>query len=528
MSRYLSNYSLFLPYPAKFPIIQHINRRTLAHFYKIFVLIVFGLISNRVAAQPSFIINNQFATARENHLQKGDDSTSAMVIQQGGFKTSKTAILPVTLTTQFNSHHPYGYNDASFIPATGLQTQLTFGANVKAGPVKLQLQPELVYAANPSYPANGSYGYSSGKPYTKLYGGQSTLSISASAFSVGVSTANKWWGPGVTNALIMSNNAPGFANIYIKTHRPAKTPIGNFEFELIGGRLETDSTLPYENFHLKSSPNLRNSWRYINAYILSYNPKWLPGVYVGLIRSLQKYGPGIAEGKGSFTNKYIPIVTKTFQKKNDWGDDTLSIDQVASFFVRIVFPKSKSELYVEYGKNDYGERTRDYLMAPTHSVAHIVGFKKIVTLNNNRYLNLGIELTQMSQSPDAILRTAGNWYVHGQIGQGYTNYNQIMGVGSGFGANKQIVMGTWVSGNNRIGLFIEKTNRDPENRSIQWVDMVFGIAPQVTLKNIVLAAQFVFISSKNYAWEKDNNLSNFHAKLAVSYPINYAIKNTKN
>jgi hypothetical protein len=38
----------------------------------------------------------------------------------------------------------------------------------------------------------------------------------------------------------------------------------------------------------------------------------------------------------------------------------------------------------------------------------------------------------------------------------------------------------------------------------------------------------VFISSKNYAWENDNNLLNFHAKLAVSYPINYAIKNTKN
>jgi hypothetical protein len=95
----------------------------------------------------------------------------------------------------------------------------------------------------------------------------------------------------------MSNNAPGFANIFIKTNRPAKTPIGNFEFELMGGRLESDNTLPYENFHVKPSPNLRNSWRYVNAYILSYSPKWLPGVYVGLIRSLQKYGPGIAEGK---------------------------------------------------------------------------------------------------------------------------------------------------------------------------------------------------------------------------------------
>jgi hypothetical protein len=485
--------------------------------------------SNRLVAQSSsFIISNKYQSAKEAQFITGKDSTASMVIQSGEAVAQKSILLPIILTTQYNSHHPYGYNDCSFIPASGLQTQLSIGVALRAGPVQLNLQPELIQASNPTYPTNVGYGYSSGKPYTKLYGGQSSLSVRASAFSVGISTANKWWGPGNTSALIMSNNAPGFANIFIKTHRPAKTPIGNFEFELIGGRLESDSTLPYENFHLRASPNLRNSWRYINAYILSYNPKWLPGVYLGLIRSLQKYGPGIAEGKGSFTNKYIPIVTKTFQKKNDWGDDTLSIDQVASFFVRIAFPKSKSELYVEYGKNDYGERTRDYLMAPTHSVAHIVGFKKIVTLNKNKYLNLGIEFTQMSQSPDAILRSAGNWYVHGQIGQGYTNYNQIMGAGSGFGANKQIVMGTYINGNNRLGVFIEKTNRDPENRSIQWVDMAYGIAPQYTLHNVTLAAQFVFINSKNYAWEKDNKLLNFHAKLAVNYPINYAIKNTKN
>jgi hypothetical protein len=492
-------------------------------------LFAFGFISNWLAGQPlSFIINNKYQTAKETQFITGKDSTKSMVILSGEADIKKSIVLPISVTTQYNSHHPYGYNDGSFIPASRLQTQFSFGVALKLGPINLNLQPELIYAANPTYSSNGSYGYSSGKPYTRLYAGQSTLSVRASAFSVGVSSANKWWGPGNTNVLIMSNNAPGFANVFIKTHRPAKTPIGNFEFELIGGRLETDSTLPYENFHLRASPNLRNSWRYINAYILSYNPKWLPGVYVGLIRSLQRYGPDVVNGAGDFSSKYLAIVTKALQKKNDWGDDTLNTDQLASFFVRIAFPKSKAELYVEYGKNDYGERTRDYLMAPTHSVAHIVGFKKIVTLNKNKYLNLGIEFTQMSQSPDAILRTAGNWYVHGIVYQGYTNYNQIMGAGSGFGANKQIVMGTYINGNNRLGLFIEKTNRDPENRSIFWTDMAYGIAPQVTIKNIVLAAQFVFINSKNYAWEKDNNLSNFHAKLAVSYPINYPSKNAKN
>jgi hypothetical protein len=484
---------------------------------------------NRVAAQPSsFIIHSKYQTAKETQFITGKDSTTSMVMQSGEAHVQKSMLLPVTLTTQYNSHHPYGYNDGSFIPASGLQTQLSFGVALRAGPVHLNLQPEFVHAANPTYLANGAYGYSSGKAYTKLYGGQSTLSINASAFSVGISSANKWWGPGNTSALIMSNNAPGFTNIFIKTHRPTKTPIGNFEFELIGGRLETDSLLPYENFHLKASPNLRNSWRYLNAYILSYNPKWLPGVYMGLIRSIQQYGPSVVNGVGNFSSKYLPIITKTFQKKNDSVENFLITDQVASFFVRIAFPKSKAELYVEYGKNDYGERTRDYLIAPTHSVAHIVGFKKIITLTKNKYLNLGIEFTQMSQSPDALLRDAGNWYVHSRIGQGYTNYNQIMGAGSGFGANKQIVMGTYIKGNNRLGVFIEKTNRDPENRSIFWIDMAYGIAPQFSLKNILLAGQFVFINSKNYAWENDNNLLNFHAKLAVSYPINYAIKNAKN
>jgi hypothetical protein len=501
----------------------------LAHLPKIFVLLVFGFMFNRVVAQPSsFIISSKYQAAKEAQFITGKDSSGSMLVQSGEADIKKSILLPITLTTQFNSHHPYGYNDGSFIPAMGLQTQLSFGVALKAGPVNLNIQPELIHAGNPTYPTNGSYGYSSGKSYTKLYGGQSTLSVSANSFSVGISTANKWWGPGNTNALIMSNNAPGFANIFIKTHRPAKTPIGNFEFELMGGRLETDSLLPYENFHLKYSPNLRNSWRYINAYILCYSPKWLPGVYVGLIRSIQQYGPSVVNGAGNFSSKYLPIITKTFQKKNDSVENFLITDQVASFFVRIAFPKSKAELYLEYGKNDYGERTRDYLMAPTHSVAHIVGFKKIITLTKINYLNLGIEFTQMSQSPDAILRDAGNWYVHSRIGQGYTNYNQIMGVGSGFGANKQIVMGTYIKGNNRLGVFIEKTNRDPENRSIFWTDMAYGLAPQVTVKNILLTAQFVYINSKNYAWEKDNNLSNFHAKLAVSYPINYTIKKTKN
>ena len=104
-----------------------------------------GFITNRLAAQTSsFIINSKYQIAKETQFITGKDSTHSMVIQSGEADAQKGILLPITFTTQYNSHHPYGYNDASFIPAAGLQSQLTFGANVKVGPVKLQLQPELI------------------------------------------------------------------------------------------------------------------------------------------------------------------------------------------------------------------------------------------------------------------------------------------------------------------------------------------------------------------------------------------------
>ncbi len=89
-----------------------------------------------VSAQPSsFITNNKYQTTKETQFITGKDSTQSMVIQSGEAVAQKSKVLPITLTTQYNSHHPYGYNDASFIPASGLQTQLSFGVALKAGPV---------------------------------------------------------------------------------------------------------------------------------------------------------------------------------------------------------------------------------------------------------------------------------------------------------------------------------------------------------------------------------------------------------
>ncbi|HTM92943.1 MAG TPA: hypothetical protein VL095_11010, partial [Flavisolibacter sp.] len=68
--------------------------------------------------------------------------------------TSKQAIiLPLTFRQQYNTHHPYGFNDGSMIPAKGYQAQLSSGIFLKTGLLSLQLQPEFVFARNNSFPS---------------------------------------------------------------------------------------------------------------------------------------------------------------------------------------------------------------------------------------------------------------------------------------------------------------------------------------------------------------------------------------
>ncbi|MFX6027764.1 hypothetical protein ABTE84_20660, partial [Acinetobacter baumannii] len=41
---------------------------------------------------------------------------------------------------------------------------------------------------------------------------------------------------------LMSNNAPGFWHLTFNSRKPLKTPIGDFEWQLIGGKLVEDTS----------------------------------------------------------------------------------------------------------------------------------------------------------------------------------------------------------------------------------------------------------------------------------------------
>lgn len=425
-------------------------------------------------------------------------------------------ILPVTLTQQFNSHHPYGWNDGAMIAAKGYQSLISAGIYGSFGPLDIQLQPEYVFAANNNYENNNAYGSKPTGSYSKLFAGQSAISLSAGVFSIGYSTKNLWWGPGLRSALLMSNNAPGFGHFFFKTRKPLRTAIGSFEWQLIGGQLNANDKLAYENQHLL--PNtLASKSRYLSGLVISYQPKWMPGLFLGFSRSVQTYSAYNNSSNLGVLEKYIPVLALAVQKKNNFGDDTLNRDQLASFFMRLVFPKAQTEFYIEYGFNDYGVNTRDYLLGPSHSAAYITGIKKIMALRNSARLELGLELTQMSQTPDWMVRSAGNWYAHGQIYEGYSNHNQILGSGAGFGANVQSINATWIKGWKQLGLLIERVDRDPQTHTNKWIDLGIGVLPQWKYQQFVISGLIELIKSRNYTWERSNTIINLHTRVGVQY-----------
>jgi len=483
-------------------------------------------------------------------------------------------VLPLTWKQQFNSDHPEGINDGAMIPARGYQALLTGGVYAKYGIISLQLMPELVYAANKEFDGfpdelnNKVWSvYNSVKnkidlpdkfgdePYKKAFLGQSSLRLNYKSLSLGISNENLWWGPGYKNALLMTNNAPGFKHITFNTTKPIKTPIGKFEWQIIGGRLENSGYYGIDTTKLTLhglKPKMkRDSWRYINAMTVNYQPKWLPGLSLGGVRSFTLYGNDI----NSSYRTYLPLFEPLY--KNDVGGevaDTIASDQIASIYARYLMPESKAEIYLEYGRNDHSWDITDFALEPDHFRAYIFGFRKLITLNKSKseFLDLNTEITQFGRNLSSSLRvknSPASWYTHGQITHGHTHLGQILGSGIGTSSNMQSLSVSWVKDIKRVGLefyrlahdedfwaYISQTTGYGDYRT-HWVDLSGALFADWDYKNFLINLKFQTVGSINYMfyydpipsdppfwWDKGKVRYNIHTELSVTYLFNNKIR----
>lgn len=494
-------------------------------------------------------VTNGFLSSFDSLCEAGNSGalSSSVLLER---KKAQVRLLPPVVTQQFNSHHPFGWNDGSMIPANGYQVQLSAGMFVRFGRLTVQLRPEMVYAQNASF-STFSVRYSDSLwrnyyntvlntidaperfgtgAYVKLFPGQSSIRFHFKKISVGLSTENLWWGPGLRNALVMTGNAPGFPHLTLNTTAPLLSPVGSFEGQLLSGFLKPSGFLPPDTGRTFNGQPLyvtkpRDN-RYINAMVLTWQPKWTKGLFLGFSRAFYLYRNDV---RGSLSG-YLPVISRLFKGKASQfeAEDALRRDQLISFFFRLLLPKEKAEVYGEFGRNDHSGNGRDLALEPEHSRAYVIGLCKMFeTGRKNRQVEVMGEQTNLQLPSTILLREQGSWYAHYQVRDGYTNRGQVIGAGIGPGGSSQTLGISLIEGLNKTGLLLERIvhNNDfyyaafapSRNYRQHWVDLSAGVNKTWRQKSFVYAAALTWVKSLNYEWQQGEDYVNLQARLSVLY-----------
>lgn len=474
-------------------------------------------------------------------------------------------LLPIDYNIEYNLKHPYNRNNGSMIPNSGYQHIISGGVFVKLGPISIQLKPEHLYAENNHYDGfwEGHYDeiwaarYSTwnnidmperfgNKSHSKFLFGQSNIKLNFSSLSIGVSNENIWWGPSQRNGIMMSNNSRGFRHITFNTKRPIKTIAGNFEWQIVSGRLEpsgytppsVDRTYGGVKLYIPKENEIREvDWRYFQGMILVYSPKWINGLHLGIIRWAQMYS-ALAEGRYTWLGKsnYFPIFTNLFRKNDLNSDIQEQIDQGAGIFFRWIWEKEKTEIYAEYNYDDSKLNFRDLLLDDDSARGSTMGIKKILENSKNIY-EIAWEWTKMEQSGSRLLRGGGSWYRHAFVRHGFTNKGEILGSSIGPGSNSHYLSVKRLNEKNQLGLafeIVENDNdfyysafQDSKDFRRYWKDFNLHLTFTKKYKNLWLSSRLAYIRSLNYQWELEDfaedyyhpgrDVSNFHASINLSY-----------
>lgn len=431
-------------------------------------------------------------------------------------------IMPAEWKNQLVSSYPSGWNDGAMIPAAGYQTYISAGIYTRYKFLSIQFRPELVYAQNSDFDGVWGRGYT-GVPYSYYYGqgidyperfgnksytrfllGQSHIKLNLFGLSMGISTENLWWGPGMRNSLLMSNTAPGFLHGTISTNAPIKTVIGAFEGQLVGGKLE------YSDYTRNDIVD-PTDWRYFSGAVISYQPKWVPGLSLGLINVFTVN----RKDMGNKLGDYIPFFSSNSSSSSiSPGDpafvsDSAAQDRNFSLFARWVVPSVNFEIYGEYARNDRGWDTRDLIVSANHSRSYLVGINKLVTLGTPEedLLQIKAEVTQLEQPRPAILRSTGPMYVHHVVRGGYTHEGQLLGAGLGVGNNIQSLEISWIRKLKQIGVRLDRLVHDNDSfyRNVNdlrrnWVDLNIAAVATWDFDRLILNGMMQFTRAYNYQY----------------------------
>lgn len=401
-------------------------------------------------------------------------SASSLAYSSNGQSRARVSALAPQVLFVHNTALPFSQNYGALWAGRGSNSRTLLGVRLDVARFTLILAPELVssensdwiirafpYRAPAIHPDRAGNGYVfpfyvaspwsidqplrfGNEPIKRLDPGQSTAMISTGRFQFGLSNENEWWGPGIRNAIVLSNNAPGFPHYFVRTARPLSTRLGLVEGRwLVGGLTES------KFFDTVSTNNVRS----LASIGVTLQTAFDRNLSFGVARSVYS----TATGWSQVPFRWFDVLTRTADTGDAAPDDPVTKrirkDQLFSIFARKVFPDDGFEIYTEWARTQLTANLRDLLTMPNHTQAYTLGLQWRRPVGDRGIFRLQTEVTQMEQSATFRDREQESWYMSTRVIQGYTNRGEVIGGSIGPGASSQWLAVDYVRPSWRFGAY---------------------------------------------------------------------------
>ena len=401
---------------------------------------------------------------------------------------TRAALRPLAPEVEWvrNSGLAFSLNQGTLWAGRGNNVRLRAGFQAEWGRVSLIVAPELTHSENSDFelpdprvtPLADQRGNPFADPFhvgpnsidqpirfgdasfSTIHPGQSTLAVHVGAATLGLSTENEWWGPGIRNAIVLSDNAPGFTHFFARTGQPISTPIGTFEGRLLLGALR-------ESSYFDDLP--ANDTRSFSGFAVTWQPPALDGLTLGVTRAVYRPVDGTSDVLPQLFDVFLSFPGRpddrplTLRKANDDVTRLPDLtqrpgpDHIYSLFGRWVFPRSGVEVYGEYSRTEFPASFRDWLEAPGHTQGYTLGLQWARALRGGQdALRLQTEHTYLERSTTFRDRPVGRYYTSRAVSQGYTNQGRVLGAAIGPGASSHWLALDYLGPSWEVGLFGER------------------------------------------------------------------------
>lgn len=378
------------------------------------------------------------------------------------------AFLTPEITVVANTALPFSLNDGAMWAGRGWNGRIRAGIRGEWGRWFIILAPELVASENrsyaladpltvpprpldrnplaspwhlsPSIDAPLRFGYNA---FGVVDPGQSVIGVRFGSLIAGAASENEWWGPGIRNAIVLSNNAPGIPRVFVRTRRPLRVPGGRlYGTWFLGGLSESPDfdTNPY------------NNRRSISGGAFVWNANFDEGLSLGVARTVY-----------AALGTWWDLPAHVFDVVRGQGP---ARDQLLSLFGRWVLPQDRFAVHFEWARTEIPRSLRDLLTAPNHSQGYTIGLEWVAPTKRAAgglpALRLQAEATYLERSPSYRDRPLASFYTSTTVVQGYTQRGKVIGAAIGQGGSSQWIAADYFAPRWRVGVSVGRIRWDDD------------------------------------------------------------------